>query len=146
MTHLISDVMTEGVIAVRPDTPLTQAAQLMRDEDIGTVMVTDGGRLLGLITDRDIALRAVADGADPRVVEVADLCTTDPVCVSPEEETARAVALMRQHSVRRLPVTSGGRPVGMASLGDLAETHDPESALGEISKVSPTPDQGSAPH
>ncbi|MFI6873471.1 CBS domain-containing protein [Streptomyces sp. NPDC050400] len=145
MTHLVRDVMTEGVAAVRPDTPLTQTAQVMRDEGIGSVLIVDGGRLLGLLTDRDITLRVVAEGADPRVVEAGDVCTPDPLYVAPDEETTRVVSLMRRHAVRRLPVVSEGLPVGVVSLGDLAEHRDPESALADISRAEPSPGQGTVP-
>ncbi|MZD06093.1 CBS domain-containing protein [Streptomyces sp. SID5785] len=142
MAHTVRDAMTEGAIAVRPGTPLTHVARIMRDENIGTVLVADGGRLIGLITDRDIALRAVADGAVPRYVDVADLCTKDPVCVDLDDGTDRATALMRRHAIRRLPVTSGDRPVGVISIGDLTEQHDPHSALAKICRAAPSPDHG----
>ncbi|MGH4031150.1 CBS domain-containing protein [Actinomycetota bacterium Odt1-20B] len=142
MTQLVRDVMTQGVTAVHSDTPLAQAAQLMRDEDVGTVLVCAEDRLLGLITDRDIALRVVADGADPRVIDAGTVCTPDPLSVGPDEEAEHAAALMRRHAVRRLPVVDDGIPVGMVSLGDLVVHHDPDSALAEISRAEPSPGQG----
>jgi CBS domain-containing protein len=110
----------------------------MRSEDVGDVLVARDGVLLGLVTDRDIALRAVADGVDPLTVSCQAVCTPNPVCVGPHEEVAAAVRLMRGHAVRRLPVVDDGRTVGVVSLGDLALDQDPGSALADISRASPT--------
>ncbi|MEV7194755.1 CBS domain-containing protein [Streptomyces sp. NPDC093510] len=120
MTDYVRDVMTPGVAAVRPDASLVEAAQLMRAQDIGDVLVTVDGRVLGVLTDRDIALRAVADGADPLTVSAQSVCTPNPVVVGPDDAVSAAVGLMRDHAVRRLPVVEDGQPVGMVSLGDLA--------------------------
>ncbi|MEV0636640.1 CBS domain-containing protein [Streptomyces sp. NPDC050619] len=138
----VRDVMTPGVVAVRPDASLVEAAQLMRAQDIGDVLVADGQHVVGLLTDRDIAVRAVADGADPLTVSAQAVCTPDPVVVAPDDPVPAAVALMREHAVRRLPVVEGGLPVGMVSLGDLAETQDPDSALADISRALPDDGQG----
>ncbi|MFZ3566491.1 CBS domain-containing protein [Streptomyces sp. BH097] len=142
MPQLVHDVMTPRVIAVAPDTPVAEAAQLMREHDIGNVLVCEGDRLLGLVTDRDITLRVLADGADPRIIDVGTVCTPDPVCIGPEEGTEHAAALMRRHAVRRLPVVSTGRAIGMVSIGDLTEHRDPDSTLADISRAEPSPDQG----
>ncbi|MBD0841611.1 MULTISPECIES: CBS domain-containing protein [unclassified Streptomyces] len=137
MADFVRDVMTPGVVAVRPDASLVEAAQLMRAQDIGDVLVADGQQVVGMLTDRDIAVRAVADGADPLTVSAQAVCTPDPVVVAPEDPVSAAVALMRRHAVRRLPVVEGGLPVGMVSLGDLAEAQDPDSALADISRAAP---------
>lgn len=129
--------MTAGVAAVRPDASLVEAAQLMRAQDIGDVLVADGDLLVGVVTDRDITVRAVAEGADPLTVNAETVCTPDPVCVGPDDEVATAVRLMRRHAVRRLPVVEDGRPLGVVSLGDLAISQDPESALADISRAEP---------
>jgi CBS domain-containing protein len=139
----VKDVMTPGVVAVRPDASLVEAAQLMRAQDIGDVVVADGQHVVGVLTDRDIAVRAVADGVDPLTVSAQSVCTPDPVMVSPDDPVAAAVALMRAHAVRRLPVVEGGLPVGMVSLGDVAEAQDPDSALADISRA--LPDDGRNP-
>ncbi|MFH8973482.1 CBS domain-containing protein [Streptomyces sp. NPDC017890] len=133
----VRDVMTPGVAAVRPDSSLVEAARLMRTQDIGDVVVADGQNVVGLLTDRDITVRAVAEGLDPMAVGVRAVCTRDPLTVSPHEPVADAVALMREHAVRRLPVVEDGLPVGMVSLGDLAEARDPASALAGISRAEP---------
>ncbi|MET7903978.1 CBS domain-containing protein [Streptomyces sp. NPDC005355] len=119
MPRYVKDVMTRAVISVRPDASLVEAAQLMRAQDIGDVIVALDGDLLGVLTDRDITLRAVAEGVDPLVVSCHAVCTADPVTIGPDEEVAEAVTLMRQHGVRRLPVVEAGRPLGIVSLGDV---------------------------
>ncbi|MFF4250394.1 CBS domain-containing protein [Streptomyces sp. NPDC001663] len=133
----VREVMTPGVVAVRPDASLVEAAQLMRAQDIGDVLVADGQQVVGVLTDRDIAVRAVAEGADPLTVSAQSVCTPDPVLVAPDDPVSAAVALMRAHAVRRLPVVEDGLPVGIVSLGDLAEAQDPDSALAEISRAEP---------
>ncbi|MFE6337743.1 CBS domain-containing protein [Streptomyces sp. NPDC057798] len=137
MADFVRDVMTAGVVAVRPDASLVEAAQLMRAQDIGDVLVADGQRVVGMLTDRDITVRAVAEGMDPLTASVRSVCTPDPLVVAPQDPVAAAVALMRQHAVRRLPVVEDGLPVGMVSLGDLAEAQDPDSALADISRAAP---------
>ncbi|QOV34349.1 CBS domain-containing protein [Streptomyces ferrugineus] len=137
MAEFVRDVMTAGVVAVRPDASLVEAAQLMRAQDIGDVVVADGQDVLGVLTDRDITVRAVADGVDPLTVSARSVCTRDPVVIGPGERLSVAVSLMREHAVRRLPVVEDGLPVGVVSLGDLAEARDPGSALAEISRAVP---------
>ncbi|CAL9287962.1 CBS domain-containing protein [Streptomyces olindensis] len=137
MAELVKDVMTPGVVAVRPDASLVEAAQLMRTQNIGDVVVADGQDVIGVLTDRDITVRAVADGADPMAVSVRAVCTPDPVTVTPDDPLATAVTLMREHAVRRLPVVENGLPVGIVSLGDVAEAEDPASALADISRAEP---------
>ncbi|MDW4905434.1 CBS domain-containing protein [Streptomyces sp. ADMS] len=137
MTELVRDVMTPRVVAVPPGATLVDAAQLMRAEDIGDVLVADQGVLVGVLTDRDIMVRAVAEGADPLTVSAGTVCTPDPVVIGPDEAVSTAVTLMREHAVRRLPVVSHGKPVGMVSLGDLAVSRDPGSVLADISRAAP---------
>ncbi len=88
---------------------------------------------MGVVTDRDIVLRAVADGIDPATVSAESVCSADPVCIDPDAEVSTAIRLMRTHAVRRLPVVEAGRPFGMVSIGDLAVAQDPQSALADIS-------------
>ncbi|WP_433570603.1 CBS domain-containing protein [Streptomyces sp. CA-251247] len=133
MAQLVRDVMTAGVAAVRPDASLVEAARLMRTLNVGDVLVAHGDRIVGVVTDRDIAVRAVAHGIDPVTVSAESVCTADPVCIDPDAEVSTAVRLMRTHAVRRLPVVEDGRPLGMVSIGDLAVAQDPESALADIS-------------
>ncbi|TQE18848.1 CBS domain-containing protein [Streptomyces ipomoeae] len=145
MADFVREVMTSGVVTVRPDASLVEAAQLMRAQDIGDVLVAADGRLIGVLTDRDITLRAVADGVDPLTVSAQAVCTPNPVVVGPDDAVSVAVTLMRDHAVRRLPVLEDGHPVGMVSLGDLAVSQDPRSALADISRAEPDTWPGAAP-
>jgi CBS domain-containing protein len=139
MARQIRDVMSPGTAAVEPMTTVVRAARLMRERDIGDVLVTYDCDLFGVLTDRDIVVRAVAEGHDPAVTRVGTVCTRPPVVtLTPDDTTDHAVELMRRYAVRRLPVVEhGGCPVGIVSLGDLATTEDPHSALADISKAVP---------
>lgn len=130
----VRELMTPGLVTVPGTASVAQAACEMRDHSIGDVLVMDEGRLLGLLTDRDIAVRVVASGRLPELTPVAEVCSREElVTVSPEDKVIHAVALMRDRAVRRLPVMQNGRPVGIVSLGDLALERDRRSVLGEIS-------------
>lgn len=136
--------MTPAVASVRPDSSLVEAAQLMRAQDIGDVLVAKDGQLVGILTDRDVVLRAVADGVDPLTISCQSVCTPDPVTVTPDDGVADAATLMRVHAVRRLPVTEAGRPLGFVSIGDLVQEEEPDSALADISRAAPDTWPGTA--
>ncbi|MFF8032032.1 MULTISPECIES: CBS domain-containing protein [unclassified Streptomyces] len=140
MTRYVRDVMSAHTTSVEPMTTVARAARLMREQDIGDVLVAYDCDLFGVLTDRDIVLRAVAEGSDPETTAVGSLCTRPPlVTLGPEDTTDHAVELMRRYAVRRLPVVEhGGCPVGLVSLGDLAVSEDPHSALADISTAAPT--------
>lgn len=139
METQVRNVMTADPMTVSLQTSLAQAAQLMRDRDTGDVLVTDdGGALYGIVTDRDIVARAIADGIDPTMTPVQSVITPSPVAVHPNDDTTRAVALMREHAIRRLPVIDdAGVAVGIVSLGDLAIDRDGHSVLADISAALP---------
>ncbi|MGW0843475.1 CBS domain-containing protein [Streptomyces sp. NPDC002787] len=137
MAQHVRDIMTSAPLTVEPQASVRSVAQLMRDQDLGAVLVTDGDRLRGLVSDRDLVVRAVAEGADPEQTTVVHACSEDLVTVGPDEDLDHAARLMREHAVRRLPVVDEGRPVGIVSLGDMAIERDPESALGDISAAKP---------
>ncbi|WP_031480584.1 CBS domain-containing protein [Streptomyces bicolor] len=138
MTRHVRDVMTTDLATVEPQTPVTAVARMMRDEDIGAVLVTEGDELRGLVSDRDLVIRAVAEGGDLARTTVANACSEDLVTVGPDDDLARAVHVMREHSVRRVPVVDEGHhAVGIVSIGDLAIERDPDSALGDISAAEP---------
>jgi len=99
--------------------------------------VLDGGTVCGLVTDRDIIVRAIADGRDPRITKLRDICSGDLVTVQPGDHIDTAVQLMRHHALRRLPVVDAGMAVGIVSIGDIAAQRDPESALARISGAPP---------
>jgi signal-transduction protein with cAMP-binding, CBS, and nucleotidyltransferase domain len=139
MTQYVRDIMTGDPVTVEPQASVTAVARIMRDQDLGAVLVTDGDELRGLVTDRDLVIRSVAEGGDPERTTVAGACSDDLVTVRPDDALDHAVELMREHAVRRLPVVDDGRPVGIVALGDLAMERDPESALGDISVARPNP-------
>jgi CBS domain-containing protein len=127
---IVRDVMTANPRTVGPTDSLQAAAQVMREEDTGIVPVVENGRLLGVVTDRDIVLRAVAQGMPP-TERVGPLATTEIEAVTPDASTKEAAALMAEHQIRRLPVVENGRLVGIVSLGDLAVKEGKESLIGE---------------
>jgi CBS domain-containing protein len=141
MAQKVRDVMHAGVETVRPDDNVKHAASIMQAADIGPLPVCDGGRLVGIVTDRDITVRSVAAGRDPSSTPVRDVMTPDIVYVRADQDVDEAIELMRRHEVRRLPVVDGGRLVGMVALADLARKTDEQrqsAALEGVSKVSET--------
>ncbi|MFC7846391.1 CBS domain-containing protein [Streptomyces sp. NPDC057382] len=137
MAQHVRDIMTGDPVTVEPQTSVAEVARIMRDEDLGVVLVTDGDDLKGLVTDRDLVVRSICQGGDPEQTTVAGACSDDLVTVTADDDLGHAVELMREHSVRRVPVVDQGHPVGIVSLGDLAMERDPESALGDISAARP---------
>jgi signal-transduction protein with cAMP-binding, CBS, and nucleotidyltransferase domain len=127
------DVMTPNPVNVPAEATLTEAARLMRDEDIGDVLVTRDGVLLGIVTDRDMVVRAIADGMDPHTTPIEHCSSSDLMVVDADDQVSDVIAVVRDRAIRRLPVTEDGRLVGIISLGDLARHRDPESALADIS-------------
>jgi CBS domain-containing protein len=137
MADTVRDVMMPAPLTVDARTPIQTAAQLMRQNDIGDVLVIEDGRLLGILTDRDIVVRAIAGERHPAATFAGECCSTDIEVVSADESTDRAAQQMRQHALRRLPVVDDGQVVGIVSIGDLAVTEDPTSALADISAARP---------
>ncbi len=138
MAQRISDVMTDRLVTVPADASIVDAGRAMRDNDIGDVLVMDGGRFCGLVTDRDIVVRAIAEGQVPSSVQVRDVVTEDIQTLSPDSSVDDAVNVMRDAAVRRIPVLEGDRLVGIVSIGDLAIEEDQGSALADISEAPPT--------
>jgi len=129
--------MAEPVVTVTADATLTEAARMMRDADIGDVIVVKKTKPVGMLTDRDIVVRGVAENRTPGTVTAGEICTTDVVSVAPDAEISQAIALMRRAAVRRLPVTEMGELVGVLSLGELAIERDETSVLADISSAEP---------
>ena len=133
----IRKVMTPEPITVALTATLEQAARRMRNAGIGNVVVLDGEKIMGILTDRDIVVRAVAEGLDPTTTPVSEVASQELTTLAPDDTIDEAVALMRERSIRRLPVVERGRPIGIVSLGDLALERDPDSCLSDISAAPP---------
>jgi CBS domain-containing protein len=132
----VRDVMTAEPIVLQQDQSIADAAQAMRDTSVGAVLVVDGDKLCGLVTDRDIVVRAVAESALPDS-PVGQVVSPDLVAVDADDETIDAARVMQDHAVRRLPVLDDGRIVGIVSIGDLAVSRGEDSALAQISAADP---------
>ncbi|NND75891.1 MAG: CBS domain-containing protein [Ilumatobacter sp.] len=137
----IRDLMTRNPIICTADTKLTDVAKLMRDEDIGDVLVGDEQTLCGIVTDRDIVVRGLAERDDVTTAVAGDVCSDDVCTVDVDDDIGDVVQTMEQRALRRVPVTDDGSVVGIVSLGDLATALDEESALGKISAAAPSPNQ-----
>lgn len=133
MAQAIREVMTANPATVDTHASAVEAARRMREADAGVMIVTEGEELRGLVTDRDIVVRAVAEGRDPSQVEVSEICSADVEALRPDDDVDRAVQLMRERHVRRIPVVEDGHPVGIVSIGDLAIERDEASVLADIS-------------
>ena len=137
----VHEVMTDRPRVVTPETTVSEAAQLMRNDDIGSLPILDGEQLAGMVTDRDIVIRAVAEGKDPRGMPVREVASRELVTVNADEELSRALQLMASQQVRRLPVVDDdGRLVGILAQADVAveaREKDVGEMVEEISK-SPT--------
>jgi CBS domain-containing protein len=130
--------MTTMPISVSSTAPVITAAETMRDNDIGDVLVTVDGKVAGLVTDRDLVVRFLAGGMDPSTTTVGHVCSRDLVATHPDTPVDEAIRVMRERAVRRLPVINDtGEAIGFVSLGDLAVTRDPRSALADISMAPP---------
>lgn len=127
----IRDVMTSNPRTVSPADSIQSAACIMRDEDTGVVPIVDNGRAVGVVTDRDIVVRAVADGGQLNSRTVGEIATNAVVCASPEMSTREAAQLMSDHQVRRLPVVENERLVGIVSIGDLAVKEGKDGRTGD---------------
>jgi CBS domain-containing protein len=133
----IRTVMTPDPIVCDPSTSLQEVARIMRDEHIGDVIVGDESGPCGIVTDRDIVVRALADQSNVSGTTVGDVCTGELRSVDVDASIDELISLMEEHSLRRVPVVNGGAAIGIVSIGDLAERLDPRSLLGEISASPP---------
>jgi CBS domain-containing protein len=133
MAQSIREVMTQNPESVSGDTTVADAAKLMRDKDFGGVLCMDGDEVKGFLTDRDIAIRVVAEGRDPTSTTVSDAATSELHTLSPDDSVEDAIEIVRKHNVRRVPVVEGAKPVGIVSIGDLALERDEDSALADMS-------------
>jgi CBS domain-containing protein len=137
MARTVEEVMTTNPRTVNADATVLEAAQVMRDSDIGDVIIVDNGDVTSIVTDRDIAVRGVAEGRDAESTAVGEIATSGVEAIEPEASVDDALRMMREHDIRRLPVVKDGRPVGIVSLGDLAVEREPDSTLADISAAAP---------
>ena len=129
----ISEVMTPNAECVSPDSTLHKAAERMKALDVGSLPVSEGGRLVGMLTDRDITVRSVADGQDPRKQQVREIMTPEVTSCFVDQEVTEVAKLMQDKQIRRLPVLDRDqRLAGIVSLGDLAVEAGDERLMGQV--------------
>lgn len=134
----VREAMTKDPAKLSRSATVAEAAQCMAERDIGTVLVEDVSGVVGMVTDRDIVVRAIARGRDPEGTPLTEICSEPLMTVGPDEDVDRVIQIMREKAVRRVPVVDAGqKAVGILSLGDLARDRDPRSALGQISSAPP---------
>src|SRR5213592_1891584 len=132
MGQNIRKVMTSNPSTIEPDKNVVEAAKIMKQEDAGVVPVTENGRLTGMVTDRDIAVRVVAEGKDPQATPVREVASKDLVTIDPQQDLDEALRLMTQHQIRRLPVVEeDGRLVGVVAQADVAREGD-DTKTGQV--------------
>jgi CBS domain-containing protein len=127
----VRELMTTDVRYAASETTLDDVARMMRDEDAGAIPVLDGDDLIGIVTDRDIVVRCIAEGDDPREVTAGEAISGSPRTISPEEDVENALDVMAEEQIRRLPVCEGGHLVGILSLGDIAVKQPEERIAGK---------------
>jgi CBS domain-containing protein len=143
MVSSVREAMTEDPRSIGPSASVVEAAQLMRDEHIGSLPITDGDTLVGMITDRDITTRVVAEAADLATTSVGDVYSEDLISVEPDKELEEALRLMARHQIRRLPVVENGRLVGIVAQADIALTlSEDEKKTGELVEAISEPSDG----
>ena len=132
----VSDIMTPAPVGVYYSQTIGETARIMRDTQVGSVLVVNDGALSGVVTDRDLVVRGLAEGEGPDS-PVGPLCSGDLIGVADDADVHQAEQLMREHAVRRLPVISDGQVVGIVSMGDLAVSVDEDSPLAAVSRAQP---------
>jgi CBS domain-containing protein len=137
MGKSIRELMTDNPCAIDADKSVAYAAKMMRDEDVGLAPIVQGDRLVGTLTDRDIAVRVVAEGRDPDSTTAREVASTDVVTVDPQQNLDEALRLMAQHQVRRLPVVEeDGRLVGVLAQADVARHGDDQQTGQVVEQIS----------
>jgi CBS domain-containing protein len=132
MAESVRDAMTESPRTIGRDSTVVEAAKIMRDEDVGIVPIVDGDKLVGTLTDRDIAIRVVAEGKDPNTTKAEEVASREIVTIDPQQDLDEALRLMARHQVRRLPVVEeDGKLVGIVAQADIAQ-HATDEQTGEL--------------
>src|SRR4051812_41202299 len=137
MSQKIRDVMTPGPVTCNADDTVMDAARAMKDHAIGDVIVMEGGRLCGVVTDRDLVVRVMAEGRDTNATSLRDVCSREVATLSPDDDADRAVRLITERAVRRIPIVENDSVVGVVTIGDLAMERDAHSALATLSAAPP---------
>ena len=135
MTH-VRDVMTAGPTAVSPSTPVREAARLMSKEDVGPLPVVEEERLVGIVTDRDLVIRVLAQDRNPESTTVGEVASKDVVTVQPDEDLDRALQLMAHNQIRRVPVVENERLVGILAQADIARRAEAEKTGEVVEEIS----------
>ena len=141
----VRELMTSEPATVGPGATLGEVATLMKQEDCGSIPVVDDGRLVGIVTDRDIVIRAVAAGKDPKGLRVSEVMSADPITVTPTDDVAKAEKLMADRQVRRLPVVEGGALVGILVTAQIARSEN-DRKTGQTLKEISAPASGRGSH
>jgi CBS domain-containing protein len=137
MPKSIKDSMTANPCSIDADKSVAYAAKMMKDEDVGLAPIVEGDRLIGTLTDRDIATRVVAEGRDPEKTTAREVASKDVVTVDPQQDLDEALRLMSRHQVRRLPVVEeDGRLVGVLAQADVARDADPRETGRMVEEIS----------
>ena len=141
----VRELMTKQPTTVEPDATLGEVATLMKQQDCGSIPVVEGGRLVGIVTDRDIVVRGIAAGVDPRTQRVSKVMSSDPVTVGPDEDVTEAEKKMADRQIRRLPVVEGGKLIGIIVTAQIARAGN-ERTVGETMKGISEPTSGRGSH
>ena len=141
MAKSVRDAMTGDPRSIGATASVVEAARLMREQDIGSLPITDDEKLVGMITDRDITMRVVAEGADLKATSVGDVYSRDLISVDPDKDLQEALQLMARHQVRRLPVVENDRLVGIVAQADIA-LRENETKTGELVEAISAPSKG----
>jgi CBS domain-containing protein len=138
MAQAIREVMIKDLVVLPADASLEEASRQMRDREIGDVIVVEGQDMAGILTDRDIVIRAIAEGRSAADTTIGEIASRAVATVSPDTPVETVIDMMRAQAIRRIPVVDAGKPVGIVSLGDLAIERDGDSALADISAAEPS--------
>ena len=141
MADSVRDAMTEDPRSIGKSVSVVEAARLMREQDIGSIPITDDEKLVGMITDRDITTRVVAEAADPKTTSVGEVYSRDLISVEPDQDLDEALQLMARHQVRRLAVIENGSLVGIVAQADIA-LRENEKKTGELVEAISEPSEG----
>lgn len=142
----VKDIMTREPVCVPPEATLGEVATLMKQEDCGSIPVVRDGKLVGIVTDRDIVVRAVAAGHDPRSTKVSEIMSADPIRVAPDDDVREAQRVMADRQVRRLPVVEDGQLRGIVVIGQIARRERDEEKVGEVLEGISQPSSGRGTH